>query len=86
MNTSLTIDLPEVALFDSQELKLKVIAYVKQLAIRKNSEKNETKAFGNWREMTISPEVQAMTFDKRVDLGTTDYKELLEEALEEKYQ
>ena len=86
MNTTLTIDLPEVALFDSQELKLKVIAYVKQLAIRKNPEKKETRAPGNWRDMAISPEVQGMTFDKRVDLGTTDYKTLLEEALEEKYK
>lgn len=86
MNTTLTIDLPEVALFDSQELKLKVIAYVKQLAIRKNPEKKETRAPGSWRDMAISPEVEAMTFENRVDLGTTDYKILLQEALEEKYK
>ena len=86
MKTSVTIDIPEVALFDPQELTLKVIAYVKQLAIKKNPEQKERKLLANWREMPISPEVQAMTFDKRVDLGTTDYKDLLEEALEEKYK
>lgn len=39
----------------------------------------------DWRTMAISPEVEALTFAKRVDLGTIDYKELLTEALEEKY-
>ena len=86
MNTSLTIDMPEVALFDPQELTLKVAAYVKQLAIKKSHSKQGTAKPRNWRDMVISPEVKAMTFDSRVDLGTTDYKPLLEEALEEKYR
>lgn len=59
MKTSLTIDMPEVALVD----KLKL----------------------NWRDIKISQEVMDMTFQNRVDLGTVNYKDLLEQALMEKY-
>lgn len=86
MSTSVTIDIPEVALFDPQELTLKIAAYVKRLAIKKRHDKQDVKRVHNWREMAISPEVQAMTFDNRVDLGTTEYKDLLQDALEEKYK
>lgn len=76
MNTnSITIDIPEVALFDAQELKLKVSNYIKTLAakVQKNKTQSKEDAVANWKDIKISPEVMAMTFDERVDLGTTDY-------------
>ena len=92
-NTSLTINLPEVALFDQENLKRIVTAFVKTLAattqsatpdnVVKSDVKQKLKL--NWREMPISQEVMDMTFQHRVDLGTNDYKDMLHQALEEKY-
>lgn len=94
MNTSLTIDMPEVALFDREKLKQMLTAFVKAMAVNAKSnlakEQMVQKAQSeklklNWREVKISQEVMDMTFQNRVDLGTVDYKELLEQALIEKY-
>lgn len=87
MKTSITIDMPEVALFDSQELRLKINNYIKGLVSKKLKEAstNKKSVHQNWKQMTISPAIKAMTFDDRVDLGTTNYDELLEKALEERY-
>lgn len=86
MSTSVTIDMPEVALFDPQELKLKLSSYVKRLALKMHGTKEETPTATKHRTIKISPEVMAMTFQDRVDFGTNDYKSLLEEALQEKYK
>ena len=37
------------------------------------------------KKLHVSEEIMSMTFSERIDLGTTDYKELLIQALEEKY-
>lgn len=92
-NTSLTINLPEVSLFDQENLKRIVTAFIKTLAATTNSAtaNNKVKSDAkqklklNWREMPISQEVMDMTFQNRVDLGTCDYKDLLHQTLEEKY-
>lgn len=82
------IDMPEVALFDTQELSLKVKNYIKSLALKVNIAEKENAVIvkrRNWQDIEISPEVERMTFDKRSDLGTNDYNSLLEQALKEKY-
>lgn len=79
--------MPEIGLLDARELKLKLSNYIKALAsmtYRRDNVAENTN--DHWGEVIISPEVMAMTFEKRVDLGTTDYKTLLENELEQRFQ
>lgn len=93
MNTSLTIDMPEVALFDRDALKQMLYAFVKAMAVNVKSRQvglvrdkaAPEKLKLNWKEVKVSQEVLDMTFQDRIDLGTNDYKELLQEALTEKH-
>lgn len=88
MNTnSITLEMPEIGLFDARELKLKLSNYIKTLAsiTYKRNDVSEAKQ-DTWGYMEISPEVMAMTFEDRVNLGTTDYRELLDTDLEQRFQ
>ena len=95
MNTSLTIDIPEVALFDKESLKQMLTTFVKTLAKSKKGNatnsifvtnaESQSKLHFNWRDIHVSPQVMDMTFQNRVDLGTNDYKEMLSQSLEDKY-
>lgn len=80
--------MPEVGLFDARELKLKLSSYIKELASKTYKQKKDAMATTaeDWTNVKISPEVMAMTFEERVDLGTTDYKTLLEKELEQRFQ
>lgn len=88
MNTnSITLEMPEIGLFDARELKLKLSNYIKTLASMtyKRNDISETTQ-DKWGYVEISPEVMAMTFENRVDLGTTDYRKLLDTDLEQRFQ
>lgn len=88
MNTnSITIEMPEIGLFGARELKLKLSNYIKTLAsmtYKANVASGATQ--DRWGSVEISPEVMAMTFEDRVDLGTTDYRKLLDIDLEQRFQ
>lgn len=62
--------------------------YIKTLASMAIKHKNskEMAQPEDWGKVEISPEVMAMTFDNRVDLGTTDYRTLINQELEHRFQ
>lgn len=89
MSTTITLNMPEIALFEENYLKQLVSAFIKTLATSVKTEKpkqEEALKAIDWRNRPLSPEVMAMTFDHPVDLGTPDYKEILISELEEKYK
>lgn len=84
----MTIDIPEIALFEERYLRQLITAFVKSLATTVKAEKKQTPTQTqkiDWRNRPLSPEIMQMTFEERADLGTTDYEELLVSELEEKY-
>lgn len=86
---SMTINMPEIALFEENYLRQLITAFVKSLATTVKTEKQQAPTQTqqiDWRNRPLSPEIMAMTFEERVDLGTTDYEELLVSELEEKYK
>lgn len=89
MNTNtITIEMPEIGLLDARELKLKLTSYIKKLASMtyRHENVNEMTHSADWGKVQLSPEVMALTFSERVDLGTTDYRTLLDKDLEQRFQ
>lgn len=88
MKTTMTINMPEIALFEENYLRQLITTFVKTLATTVKTEKpqpaEQTEKL-NWRNRPLSAEIMAMTFDERADLGTEDYKELIANEVEEKY-
>lgn len=76
MSDILSIEIPELSLFDKEELKKKVIDYIKALAkTKKQSHK--------WDNYVISDATTALTLKNRPEIPD-NYDEILEQELDEK--
>ena len=76
MKDALSIEIPELALFDKEELKQKVVDYIRQLA--KNKPSHHV-----WDNYEISEETKAIVLAERPNLPEY-YDQWLVSVLEEK--